>query len=200
MRSDSYTLPGQERRDHPDLTAFASYTGIEGHARLARGRWPRAAGGGEVEAALPSAAAQWIRVGVGDVLTLRGRIDTDDVVRVRVVGLFDATRPEEYFWQGDRLITTGADVRWTVLPDLRHVDAGEIGPLGDRAARGSAAFQGAGGGGQVTVVTSLPELADEVGEAVQVAWHRGPGHARPCPAGAGERPCRCLAGTRGGPG
>ncbi|GLZ02781.1 hypothetical protein Acsp03_02480 [Actinomadura sp. NBRC 104412] len=109
MRSDSYTLPGQERRDHPDLTAFAGYTGIEGHARLARGRRPRAAGGGEVEATLPSAAARWIRAGVGDVLTLRGRIDTDDVVRVRVVGLFDATRPEEYFWQGDRLITTGAE-------------------------------------------------------------------------------------------
>ena len=39
-RSDSYAVPGQERSDHPELTAFATYSGIEGHARLTAGRWP----------------------------------------------------------------------------------------------------------------------------------------------------------------
>src|SRR5690242_3847634 len=29
VRSDSYTLPGQEKIEHPQLTAFATYTGIE---------------------------------------------------------------------------------------------------------------------------------------------------------------------------
>ncbi|TMQ99862.1 hypothetical protein ETD83_17880 [Actinomadura soli] len=159
VRSDSYTLPGQEKSDHPELTAFGTYTGIERHARLTRGRWPAAdptvARDGEVQAALPGAAARAMRTGVDDVLTLHGRVDKRSVVKVRVVGLFDVPDPESYFWQGDRLVTTGvekldyttygpfvvppgvfaarftgtgADARFTVMPDLRGVESGELGP------------------------------------------------------------------------
>ncbi|TDD80704.1 ABC transporter permease [Actinomadura rubrisoli] len=201
VRSDSYTLPGQERRDHPELTAFATYAGIEKHARLAQGRWPAANGAAaakdaEMEAALPGAAARAMRVRVGDSLTVRGRIDREAVARVKVVGLFDADRPDDYFWQGDRLITTGverldytthgpfvvppevfagrftgsgADVRWTVMPDLRGVDTGELMSLGDRVAKGGEVFQKAGNGSPVTAVTSLPKLTGQLHGAVMVA-------------------------------
>ncbi|TDB82880.1 ABC transporter permease [Actinomadura sp. KC216] len=200
VRSDSYTLPGQEKRDHPELTAFGTYTGIEKHARLTRGRWPAAdptaARDGEVQAALPGAAARAMRADVDDVLTLHGRVDKKSVVKVRVVGLFDVTDPESYFWQGDRLLTTGvekldyttygpfvvppgvfaarftgtgADARFTVMPDLRGVESGELGPLGDRVANAEETFRKAGGGAQFSVVTKLPELTAQLDDAVLVA-------------------------------
>ncbi|MFI0484023.1 FtsX-like permease family protein [Actinomadura sp. 9N215] len=200
VRSDSYTLPGQEKSEHPELTAFGTYTGIEKHARLTRGRWPgadpAAAREGEVQAALPGAAARAMRTGVDDVLTVRGRVDKESVVRVRVVGLFDVPDPESYFWQGDRLITTGvekldyttygpfvvppavfaarftgtgADARFTVLPDLRGVGSGELGPLGDRVAKAEETFKEAGGGAQFSVVTGLPELTAQLDDAILVA-------------------------------
>ncbi|MGP4021863.1 FtsX-like permease family protein [Actinomadura sp. 3N407] len=197
VRSDSYTMPGQEDSDHPELTAFATYTGIEKHARLTKGRWPGAgAGSGEVEAALPRAAADAMRIDVDDAFTLKGRVDKTSAVKVRVVGLFDVPDPGSYFWQGDRLITTGverlnyttygpfvvrpevyaerftgtgSDARFTVLPDLRDVDTGDLGPLADRMAKGEEALQKAGDGTQFAVVTRLPELTGQLREAVQVA-------------------------------
>ncbi|NKZ06527.1 ABC transporter permease [Actinomadura latina] len=195
VRSDSYTLPGQEKSDHPELTAFEARTGIEKHARLAEGRWP-AATSGDVEAVLPAAAAKAIDAGVGDVLTMHGRVDKKSVVKVRVVGLFDVPDPEHYFWQDDRLITTGVerldyttygpfvvppevfaatftgtgtDARFTVMPDLRDVGSGDLGPLGDRVTHADGTFEDIGGGAQFTVVTKLAELTRQLNGAVLVA-------------------------------
>ncbi|MUN40821.1 ABC transporter permease [Actinomadura litoris] len=197
VRSDSYTLPGQEKSEHPELTAFETYSGIEGHARLAGGRWPNAntAPNAEVEAVLPAAAARAMRVGVGDALTLRGRVDTASVAKVKIVGLFEVNRRDDYFWQGDRLVTTGterldyttygpfvvpppvfaarftgtgADARWTVMPDLRGLEAGSLGGLGDRVEGTRATIEKAGGG-QFTTVTSLPVLTGQLHGAVMVA-------------------------------
>ncbi|WP_329095205.1 FtsX-like permease family protein [Actinomadura citrea] len=199
VRSDSYTLPGQEKSDHPDLTAFGTYTGIEKHARLSEGRWPGAASGpgsGEVEAALPGAAARAMHAGVDDVLTLHGRVDKKSVVKVRVVGLFDVLDPQDYFWQDDKLVTTGverldytshgpfvvppqvfaarftgtgSEARFTVMPDLRGVEPGELGPLGDRVAAGGDTFRKAGDGAQFSVATDLPDLTAQLSTALQVA-------------------------------
>ncbi|MFE9106860.1 FtsX-like permease family protein [Actinomadura geliboluensis] len=194
-RSDTYTLPGQEGGDHPDLTAFATWTGIERHARLTAGRWPGAGGG--IEAVLPVAAARAVHIGVGDVLTLRGRVDKASVATVRVVGLFEIPDPDGYFWQGDRLMTagverlgyttygpfvvrpevfaehftgTGVDARFTVLPDLRGVDTGDLGPLHDRVAAAQDVLARTGGGGtQFVVVTRLTDLMGELRTAVLVA-------------------------------
>ncbi|MFB4296322.1 FtsX-like permease family protein [Actinomadura sp. NTSP31] len=199
VRSDSYTLPGQEKSPHPELTVFETYTGIDRHARLAQGRWPSAGAGAgkdsEVEAALPATAARLMHASVGDVLTLHGRIDGKSVVRAKVVGLFDVPRPDDYFWQGDGLIGTGAErgdyttygplmvpqdvfaarftgtgvsVRWTVLPDLRRLDTGDLGPLGDRVAHGGDVYGKALGGAQYTAVTNLPQLTGQLGDAMRV--------------------------------
>ncbi|MFB9193570.1 FtsX-like permease family protein [Actinomadura verrucosospora] len=199
VRSDSFTLPGQEKSEHPDLTAFETYTGIEKHARLTEGRWPGAASGTgsrEVEAALPGAAARAMRAGVDDVLTLHGRVDKKSVVKVRVVGLFDVPDPQDYFWQDDKLITTGverltytshgpfvvrpevfaarftgtgSEARFTVMPDLRGVEPGELGALGDRVAAGGDTFEKAGDGAQFSVATDLPDLTAQLRTALQVA-------------------------------
>ncbi|TDE18824.1 FtsX-like permease family protein [Actinomadura sp. 6K520] len=197
VRGDSYTLPGQENGDHPELTTFATYTGIERHARLTAGRWPGAGGGsGEVEAVLPRAAADAMAVEVDDAFTLKGRVDTTSAVDVRVVGLFDVPDPGNHFWQGDRLVTTGAerldyttygplvvtpevfgerfggtgsDARFAVLPDLSGLDTGDLGPLARRVSAGEKTLREGGDGAQYSVVTELPELLRQLREAVQVA-------------------------------
>ncbi|WP_026403592.1 ABC transporter permease [Actinomadura rifamycini] len=196
-RSDSYALPGRERGGRPDLTVFETHTAIERHARLTGGRWPGAGGepADEVEAVLPAPAAAALDVRVGDVLTLRGRVDETAVARVAVVGLFEVRDPRHHVWSGDRLITTGAErldyttygpfvvrpeafaerfaggtgteARWTVMPDLRGVGADDLGALGDRVARGSDALAGQGAG--YTVVTELPELTGRLQGALQAA-------------------------------
>ncbi|MBE1533883.1 FtsX-like permease family protein [Actinomadura algeriensis] len=195
-RSDSYTLPGQEDAEHPDLTVFQTHTAIERHARLTEGRWPGGAVDGEqVEAVLPAPAAEAMDVRVGDELTLRGRVDDGATARVTVVGLFEVRDPRHHVWSGDRLITTGAerldyttygpfvvrpevfagrfaggtgtDARWTVMPDLRGVEAAELGPLGDRVAGGADVL--AGSGAPFTVVTELPGLTEQVRSAARVA-------------------------------
>ncbi|WP_433466917.1 FtsX-like permease family protein [Spirillospora sp. CA-128828] len=196
VRSDSYTLPGQEKSDHPDLTAFETYTGIDEQARLTNGRWPGPGTAEEVEAALPGAAARAMHADVGDVLTLHGRVDEKSVVKVRVVGLFDVPDPQDYFWQDDKLITTGverldyttygpfvvppevfaarftgtgSEARFTVMPDLRSVAPGDLGPLGDRVTAGGDTFKKAGDGAQFSVATDLPELTGQLSTALQVA-------------------------------
>ncbi|MEO3829584.1 FtsX-like permease family protein [Actinomadura sp. B10D3] len=195
-RSGTYTLPGQEGGDHPELAVFATWTGIDRHARLAGGRWPRA-DGGEIEAALPVTAAHFVHADVGDVLTLRGRVDRESVVSVRVVGLFEVPDPSGYFWRDDRLITTGVEklgyttygpfvvppevfaerftrtgveARFTVLPDLRRLDVDGLERLRDRVAAAEGTLVGAGGGGaQFAVVTELSELTRQLRDAVLVA-------------------------------
>ncbi|TDB88985.1 FtsX-like permease family protein [Actinomadura sp. 7K534] len=197
VRGDSYTLPGQEKADHPELTTFAAYTGIERHARLTAGRWPATGEkSGEVEAVLPRAAAEAMRVEVDTAFTLKGRVDTASAVDVRVVGLFDVPDPGHHFWQGDGLVTTGAerldyttygplvvppevfgerfggtgsDARFTVLPDLSVLDTGELGPLADRVSAGAETLREGGDGAQYSVVTDLPELLRQLRGAVQVA-------------------------------
>ncbi|GAA4225429.1 ABC transporter permease [Actinomadura meridiana] len=200
LRSDSYTLPGQERSDHPELTAFETYAGIEGHARLTQGRWPggdpAAARDGVVQAALPGPAASAMHAGLDDVLTLHGRVDKKSVVKVRVVGLFEVRDQGDYFWQGDTLITTGvekldytthgpfvvrpevfagrftgtgADARFTIMPDLSGVEPGALDPLGDRVATGQETFTKIGDGREFNVVTQLPELTRQLDDALLVA-------------------------------
>ncbi|MBW8482876.1 FtsX-like permease family protein [Actinomadura parmotrematis] len=182
-RSDSYALPGGGSK--PDLTVFATYGGIEAHARLVAGSWPAA--GADVQAVVPSGAAKALKLGVGDTLTLRGRVDRSSVVKVRVSGIFSA-RSDDYFWRDDRLAVEGVErlgyttygplvvrpevfarrftaapveVRWKVLPDLGRIDAGGLTALGRRAA----AVQDP----DYRTVTGLPDQTEQLGRAVLVA-------------------------------
>ncbi|MGI5167112.1 FtsX-like permease family protein [Spirillospora sp. CA-253888] len=193
-RSDTFTLPGQEGRRRPELAVFATYSGIERHAELLSGRWPRPAG--EVEAVLPAPAAQAMRLEPGAVLTMRGRVDTGRTVRARIVGIFSPGSADDYFWQGDRLVgagverldyttygplvvrpevfagafaTTGGEVRWTVRPDLGGLDAAAATALGRRVRAGERTFAEVDPGTQYAVATELPALTAQLRGAVLVA-------------------------------
>ncbi|MDN3352075.1 FtsX-like permease family protein [Actinomadura sp. DC4] len=197
-RGDSYIVPGQERSAHPQLTTFATYSGIEGHARLTAGRWPAPApapAGGTVEAALPEPAARAMRLAPGRTVVLNSRVD-GPAVTVRVTGLFAAVRADDYFWGGDRLVTTGVErlgyttfgplvvppatfttrfttsvtARWLVLPSLRELHAGRLKDV-ERRARALPATLGPGPAGSAgyTVKSSAADLLSQVDRALLVS-------------------------------
>ncbi|WP_433328303.1 FtsX-like permease family protein [Spirillospora sp. CA-294931] len=192
IRSDTFTLPGQEKKERPELTAFAAYSGIARHARLVSGRWPGR--GAALEAVLPADAARAMRVSPGASLTLRGRIDRAQVVQVTVVGLFQVNAADDALWQGDRLVTTGLErgdyttrgplvvpietfaakftgsgvqARWSVMPDLRGLSADGMVDLGRRVRGGGEVFEKSGPG--FAAVTRLPELTEQLNGAVLVS-------------------------------
>ncbi|WP_405087823.1 FtsX-like permease family protein [Microbispora sp. NBC_01389] len=117
-RSDSYALPGQERLTHPELTRFGVDEGLEGHARLMQGVWPRPATGGVVEVAASQAAAQAMNLGVGDEFRVVGRLD-DTAVRARLTGVFRLDDSSLGRWDSDDLLRRG----------VRHGDYTTYGPL-----------------------------------------------------------------------
>lgn len=197
-RGDSYVVPGQERSAHPQLTTFATYSGIESHARLTAGRWPAAtptAPGGDVEAALPVTAARAMRLSPGGTARLHSRVGGAPVT-VRVTGLFQVRRPDDYFWGGDRLVTAGVErlgyttfgpfvvppstftsrftasvtARWLVVPSLAKLRSGELTTLEARTRTlPSVLGPGPPGGSGYLVESSIATLLRQVDRALLVS-------------------------------
>ncbi|WP_326628545.1 ABC transporter permease [Nonomuraea fuscirosea] len=117
LRSDSYTMPGQEDRKLPELLRFGSYDGLDQQARLVSGTWPKPApepgpkpGNDPVEAVLSLSAATATGFEVGHEYTVRGRLDPRPV-KVRVVGVFQLDDPFGARWAGEQLLSTGLERR-----------------------------------------------------------------------------------------
>ena len=104
--SDSYAVPNGEGRPADALAVFAFYDGLEEHATLTAGDWP-AQGGGAVEAAVPSAAAEALGLAPGDEITLASIADPRKKVDVRLAGTYRVNDPRDAFWWGHRLETHG---------------------------------------------------------------------------------------------
>ncbi|WP_026415316.1 ABC transporter permease [Actinomadura oligospora] len=195
-RSDSYTLPGQERAQHPELTRFATYTGIDKHAKLTAGRWPAATSDGTAEAVLPAAAARRTKLRPGAVFTVHGRVDKTSAIKVRLVGTFETRSQDDYLWHRDRLVTTGIEQQnytthgplvltpdvyrskfsaaggsqtWFVRNDLSHLDVSGLRALGKRMQDSTNTLRKYGDGTTFAVASDLPELADQLSSAVLVA-------------------------------
>ncbi|GAA1308371.1 hypothetical protein Psi02_68960 [Planotetraspora silvatica] len=190
IRSDSYALPGQERRERPDLTRFATYEGIERRSRLVAGAWPREAG--ELEVALSQSSAQAMGLGVGDGFTVVGRL-SHQPVRARVAGVFDLLDPYDDRWKGDELLRRGVETgnyttygplvvapddfqryfatdvsaTWLAEPDLRDLPrdrlrtvAASVSALGDGLRRDCATC---------ATFTRLPDMLEQLDQAALVA-------------------------------
>jgi hypothetical protein len=196
-RGDSYVAPGQERSSHPQLTTFATYSDVGRHARLTAGRWPADTTAGAVEAALPAPAAQAMSLSAGQTVTLRSRVGGAPVT-VKITGLFQVNRPDDYFWGGDRLITKGSErlgyttfgplivspatftsrfativtARWLALPSVQAIHAGQLESVAVRARALPAALASAGGtpgGSGYAVSSSVSDLLTQVDRALLVA-------------------------------
>jgi hypothetical protein len=84
------------------IAVFGFFDGLDRHARLLAGRWP-ASRGAAVEVVVPAPAARELRLRVGDLVSARSRLDGDNVVTARVVGIYRVER---------RPRPTGGAVRW----------------------------------------------------------------------------------------
>ncbi|MFD0479178.1 hypothetical protein ACFQ0B_71640 [Nonomuraea thailandensis] len=143
FRSDSYAMPGQEAQRRPELLRFGSYDGLDRHAKLVSGAWPKP-GDDPVEAAISLPAASAAGFEAGQEFTIRGRLDPRPV-RVRVAGVFQLNDPSGERWAGEQLLgrglergdfttygplmvpretflarfATNVNATWTAVPDLR---------------------------------------------------------------------------------
>lgn len=192
-RGDSYVVPGQERLKHPQLTAFAYYAGIQGHATLVSGAWPTGSSGGAVEVAVCEPAAASMHLRTGQSVVLHSRINPDQSVNVRVSGIYRIRDSGDYFWAGDPLATTGTQrldyttfgplvvtqqtfaerfangtltVNWLVRPDTSAVTSTELNGLAKRVSAMSAELTGTG---SLAVSTQLPTLLQRLDSTVLVA-------------------------------
>ncbi|GII86516.1 hypothetical protein Ssi03_45060 [Sphaerisporangium siamense] len=160
-RSDSYALPGQERLNHPELTRFGTYGGLEEHAHLLQGRWPRAATGGTVEVAASQTVAQALNLAAGQTFTVTGRLDRKPV-RATLTGVFQINDPYAERWDGEELLRRGVErgdyttygplmvpretflarftsassvtMSWTAVPDLRDLRQDRLRPFAAQVA------------------------------------------------------------------
>ncbi|MET8155105.1 FtsX-like permease family protein [Sphaerisporangium sp. NPDC005289] len=192
-RSDSYAMPGQERRRQPDLTRFGVYDGIERSARLVTGAWPRPSETGTVEVALSEPAAQAMNLTAGSGFTVVGRLDHKPV-RAKVTGVFQLQDPYSDRWNGEDLLRKGTDrgnyttygplmvpratflarftatsiaATWTSVPDLRRLPPERLRPF-------AASVSAVGEDLQrdcrpCTTFTRLPDMLTQLDQAALVA-------------------------------
>ncbi|MEU8360034.1 ABC transporter permease [Nonomuraea sp. NPDC048882] len=191
LRSDSYVMPGQDGEELPELLRFGSHDGLDRHARLVAGRWPRA-GGESVEAVVSEpAAATGFRT--GSELAPKARLDGRPV-QVRVVGVFRLDDPADERWAGEELLrrgvergeyttygplmvaretfvgrfATGVRAVWAAEPELGALTPERLRPLAEAVGRVGERLTKAG---CVSCVTAgeLPELLIQLGTASLVA-------------------------------
>ncbi|WP_327102464.1 ABC transporter permease [Nonomuraea glycinis] len=195
FRSDSYVMPGQERRKVPELLRFAGHDGLAEHAKLVSGAWPRPTTGqdGTVEAAISLSAASAAGFEAGRELTVESRLDSEPV-KVRITGVFQLDDPFGDRWAGEPLLSRGVETgefttygpltvaretflarfatnvstTWTAVPDLRTLTPEGLRPLAARVAELPGTLK-ANGCPTCTAVTRLPDMLTQLDTASLVA-------------------------------
>jgi hypothetical protein len=152
------------------LVVFGSYEGIDRHATLTAGAWPRS-GGSPVEVAVSEPAAALLRVAPGDRLALVGRLDGRTVDAI-VVGLWRAD-PTDPYWLGEGLVLAGSDTggSFTRVGPLVADEADLLGSLAgarpiDAQWRAIPSLDGFRPDNLGVVAAAADSLAGEIGAAV----------------------------------
>ena len=188
LRSDSYVMPGQEDAELPGLLRFGSHDGLDRHARLVTGRWPRP-GGESVEAVISEPAATATGFASGAEFVTKAR-SGGEPVEVRIVGVFRLDDPVSERWAGEELLSrgvergeyttygplmvaretfvagfaTGVRAVWAAEPDFGALTAERLRPLA-AAAEGIGARLMAGGCVSCLAATELPALFTQLDSA-----------------------------------
>ncbi|MFC4005672.1 FtsX-like permease family protein [Nonomuraea purpurea] len=192
FRSDSFAMPGQEDEERPELLRFGSYDGLDRHARLVSGRWPKT-GGDRVETAISLSAASATGFKAGQEFTTKGRLDPRPV-QVRVVGVFQLDDPFGERWTDEHLLSRGVErgefttygplmvaretfvgrfatsvnATWTAVPDLRALTPERLRPLAGAVDQVGERLKAAGCTSCVTA-GHLPEILTQLDTASLVA-------------------------------
>ncbi|MET8329145.1 ABC transporter permease [Streptomyces sp. NPDC005181] len=200
--SGPYALPRSlqapaARRGDPDLTRFASLD--RSRVRLTAGRMPGAGSGksgAPVEVALPSVAADVLKLKPGARLTLTDRLAGGARLPVLITGLYEAADQADPYWQLDELGGRGirkvvfttygplltdpavlgsgrispGEMSWLAAADFRTVTTDRIDALHTAATRGPKALLAAPEFKDgATAQTSLPTVLDQIDRALLVS-------------------------------
>ncbi|MFF4413497.1 FtsX-like permease family protein [Streptosporangium sp. NPDC001559] len=192
-QSDSYAMPGQERRSKPELLRFGTQQGLAEHARLVKGAWPKT-GTEVVEAAITGVVARDTGMAVGDSFTVEGRLDKSKV-RVKIVGVFELKDSHSGRWMGQPLLTRGIEiggyvthgplmvpeeafldrfaagtsVSWLAVPDLRSLPREGLRSLAAEVGAMQGVLKRRPGCEGCTLATRLPERLNQLATATLVA-------------------------------
>ncbi|WP_157247970.1 FtsX-like permease family protein [Nonomuraea typhae] len=190
-RSDTYVVPGQRRRTTPELLTFGLYQGLERHATLVSGTWPRE--GAVVEAAVSQPVAGALGLRAGQTFTTEGRVSKAPL-EVRISGVFQLDDPFGARWFAEPLLVRGSEVgnytthgplvvaegtflkefaehvsvSWLAIPDLRDLPPADLATL----AAGVAAMKerlAAAGCVNCGATSQLPEIITQLDTAALVA-------------------------------
>ena len=200
--SGPYALPRSlqapaARRGDPDLTRFASLD--RSRVRLTAGRMPGAGSGrngAPVEVALPSVAADVLKLKPGARLTLTDRLADGTRLPVLITGLYEAADQADPYWQLDELggrgirkvvfttygplltdpavldsgrISSG-EMSWLAVADFRTVTTDRIDALHTASTRGPKALLAAPEFKDGALAqTSLPTVLDQIDRALLVS-------------------------------
>ncbi|WP_416961800.1 FtsX-like permease family protein [Streptomyces sp. Agncl-13] len=195
-RSGPYALPRSlqpraERSGDPDLTYFGALDRTQ--VRLVAGRFPRAAGPGDIEVALPRTAAEGLGVKPGTRLTLANRL-SGPAAHILVTGVYRPAVASAAYWllddlRGRGLSTAGFTTygplltdstslaglsagpsAWLASADFSTVTTGRIGALREAAGTGGASLRGASVmSGTTAATTSLPDVLDRLDRSLLVS-------------------------------
>ncbi|MGX2997160.1 FtsX-like permease family protein [Streptomyces sp. JNUCC 64] len=189
--------PPTARDGNPYLTHFGALDATQ--VRIIGGRAPDASRRGEIEVALPEAAAAELGVRPGSrttALTLTDRLDGPPV-RVRVVGVYRPVAADAPYWRLDALrgrgvqkvsfttygplltdpkvlategrVSTG-ETSWLAVADFSTLTTDRIDALRDAARAGTRELSGSAAlGGSTEVSTGLPGVLDRVERATLVS-------------------------------
>ncbi|MGN9838002.1 FtsX-like permease family protein [Nonomuraea sp. H19] len=192
FRSDSYVMPGQDGKERPELLRFGSYDGLDRHAELVSGAWPRP-GDGPVEVAISLSAATATGFEVGREFTTKGRLDPRPVP-VRVVGVFQLDDPSGPRWTGEQLLgrgvergefttygplmvaretfiarfATSVNATWTAVPELSALTPAQLRPMAAAIGQVGERLK-AGGCPNCVTASRLPEILTQLDTASLVA-------------------------------
>ncbi|MGW5272632.1 ABC transporter permease [Streptomyces sp. NPDC004044] len=200
--SGPYALPRSlqapaARRGDPDLTRFAALD--RSRVRLTAGRMPGAGSGksgAPVEVALPSVAADVLKLKPGARLTLTDRLADGTRLPVLITGLYEAADQADPYWQLDELSGRGirkvffttygplltdpavlgsgrissGEMSWLAVADFRTVTTDRIDALHTASTRGPKALLAAPEFKDGALAqTSLPTVLDQIDRALLVS-------------------------------
>ena len=109
-RSDSFALPDQQPGAVQALAVLGHAEGLSEHAGLLLGRWPEeatVATAGATPVVVAESVAADLGLEVGRRLELASQIESDLVVPVEIVGIFEIGDPRDPFWWDETLALEG---------------------------------------------------------------------------------------------
>jgi hypothetical protein len=170
------------------IAVFGFFDGVDRHARLLAGRWP-ASRGAAVEVVVPAPTARELRLRLGDLVSARSRLDGNNVVTARVVGVYRVERPTSTYWWGrplaeggaqGPLVTTrrsfvgldlqAAELRWRLEPDFRRLTIDQATGLRQKLEQMPRRLNaGRPSGQQFLLETDLPQILGAAAQSLTLA-------------------------------